>query len=46
LLILKHVRDWSYEAPEREVRANLVYRTFTGIGSEKAPDGKPLGRLG
>lgn len=28
LLILKHVRDWSYEVLEREVRANLVYRTF------------------
>ena len=28
LLILKHVRNWSYEAPEREVRADLVYRDF------------------
>jgi len=28
LLILKHVRNWSYEVLEREVRANLVYRTF------------------
>ena len=26
LLILKHVRNWSYEVLEREVRANLVYR--------------------
>ena len=24
LMILKHVRDWSFEALEREVRANLV----------------------
>ena len=25
LLILKHVRNWSYAVLEREVRANLVY---------------------
>ena len=31
---------------EREVRANLVYRTFTRIGAEKVPDAKTLGRLG
>ena len=24
LLMLKHIRNWSYEALEREVRANLV----------------------
>jgi IS5 family transposase len=29
LLILKHVRNWSYAVLEREVRANLVYREFT-----------------
>ena len=27
LLILKHVRNWSYDTLERELRANLVYRT-------------------
>jgi IS5 family transposase len=46
LLILKHVRNWSYESLEREVRANLVYRTFARIGAEKVPDAKTLGRLG
>ena len=46
LLILKHVRNWSYETLEREVRANLVYRAFTRIGDEKVPDAKTLGRLG
>ena len=25
LLLLKHIRNWSYEVVEREVRANLVY---------------------
>jgi outer membrane receptor for Fe3+-dicitrate len=31
LLILKHVRNLSYEALEREVRANLAYRDFTRV---------------
>src|SRR4051795_8732822 len=46
LLILKHVRNWSYQDLEREVRANLVYRDFTRIGSEKVPDAKTMGRWG
>ncbi len=46
LLILKHVRNYSYETLEREVRANLVYRTFARIGGEKVPDAKTMGRLG
>ena len=45
LLILKHVRNWSYDTLEREVRANLVYRAFTRIGDEKVPDAKTLARL-
>jgi IS5 family transposase len=46
LLLLKHVRNWSYETLEREVKANLVYRTFCRIGMEKVPDAKTLGRIG
>ena len=46
LLLLKHIRDWSYQTLEREVRANLVYRTFARIGGEKVPDAKTMGRLG
>ena len=46
LLILKHVRNWSYEALEREVRANLVYRDFTRVGGAKMPDAKTMGRWG
>jgi len=45
-LILKHVRNWSYDTLEREVRANLVHLTFTRIGDEKVPDAKTLARLG
>ena len=35
LLILKHVRNWSYDTLEREVRANLVYRAFTRMETRK-----------
>jgi IS5 family transposase len=46
LLVLKHVRNWSYDVLEREVRANLVYRDFTRVGGGKAPDAKTMGRWG
>jgi IS5 family transposase len=46
LLILKHVRHWSYVVLEREVRANLVYRHFTRVGFAKMPDAKTMGRWG
>jgi transposase, IS5 family len=46
MLILKHLRNWSYEVLEREVRANVVYRSFCRIGTEKVPDAKTLVRLG
>lgn len=45
LAVLKHVRNWSFEETEREVRANVVYRQFTRIGAEDVPDAKTLGRL-
>jgi transposase, IS5 family len=46
LLTLKHIRNWSYDELEREVRANLVYRDFTRIGSGKVPDAKTMARWG
>jgi IS5 family transposase len=45
LLLLKHIRNWSYGVLEREVRANLVYRQFTRVGANKVPDAKTLGKL-
>jgi IS5 family transposase len=45
MLLLKHMRDFSFEELSREVRANLVYRQFTGIGGGKVPDDKTMGRL-
>jgi IS5 family transposase len=46
LLLLKHIRDWSYEEVERKVRANLVYREFTRIGGGKVPHNKSISRFG
>ena len=46
LLTLKHIKNWSYEEVEREVRANLVYRDFTHVGGAKIPDAKTMGRWG
>ena len=45
MLLLKHIRDWSFAELEREVRGNLLYREFTHIGAEKVPDAKTLARL-
>ncbi|MGH8631324.1 MAG: ISNCY family transposase [Burkholderiales bacterium] len=45
LAVLKHVRNWSFEETEREVRANVVYREFVRIGAAKVPDAKTMGRL-
>lgn len=42
MLVLKHIRNWSYDVLEREVRANLVYRQFTRIGTGRVPDAKSL----
>jgi IS5 family transposase len=46
LLVLKHMRNWSYGVLEREVRANLVYRDFTRVGGAKMPDAKTMGKWG
>ena len=46
LLVRKHVRNWSYQVLEREVRPNLVYRDFTKMGAGKMPDAKTMGRWG
>jgi IS5 family transposase len=46
LMALKHLRGWSFEVVEREVRAKVVYREFTRIGGEKVPDAKTMIRWG
>jgi len=46
MLLLKHIRNWSYETLEREVRANLVYRGFCRLGLAKVPDAKTMVRQG
>ena len=46
LLILKHIRNWSYGVLEREVRANLVYRDFTRVGGGEDAGRQDHGPLG
>lgn len=45
LLLLKHVRNWSFDTLEREVRMNLAYRDYARIGLGKVPDAKTLARI-
>jgi IS5 family transposase len=45
LLLLKHVRNWSSDTLEREVKLNLPYRAFAQIGLGKVPDAKTLARI-
>ena len=45
MLLLKHMRDWSFADLEGEVRASLLYREFTRVRAGKVPDAKTLGRL-
>jgi IS5 family transposase len=45
LLLLKHVRNWSFDTLEREVKMNLADRDFTHIGLGKVPDAKTLARI-
>jgi transposase, IS5 family len=45
LLLLKHVRNWSFDTLEREVTLNLAYREFVRIGLNKVPDAKTLARI-
>jgi IS5 family transposase len=44
MLLLKHIRNWSFDVLEREVRPNLLYREFTRVAAGKVPDAKTLGR--
>jgi transposase, IS5 family len=44
MLLLKHIRNWSFRVLEREVRSNLLYREFTRVCAGKVPDAKTVGR--
>jgi len=46
MLVLKHLRNWSYEQLEWEVTGNLVYRHFCRIDGGQVPDAKTMVRLG
>ena len=46
MLVLKHLRRWSYDELEWEVTGNVVYRRFCRIDAEKVPDAKTMVRYG
>ena len=46
MLVLKHLRQWSYEELEWEVGGNLVYRHFCRIDAGTVPDSKTMVRYG
>lgn len=46
MLVLKHLKDWSYEQLQWEVSGNLVYRHFCRIDGGDVPDAKTMVRLG
>lgn len=46
LLVLKHLRSWSYEQMQWEVTGNYVYRRFCRIDGGSVPDAKTMVRYG
>jgi IS5 family transposase len=46
LLVLKHLKGWSYEQLEWEVRGSVAYRHFCRLAAGTVPDAKTLVRLG
>lgn len=45
LLVLKHVRQWSFDELQWEVTGNVAYRAFCRIDSGKVPDAKTMIRI-
>jgi len=45
MLVLKHIRQWSFEELEWEVTGNVAYRAFCRIDSGKVPDAKTMIRI-
>jgi len=46
MLVLKHLRSWSYEQLQWEVTGNFVYRRFCRIDGGEVPDSKTMVRYG
>jgi IS5 family transposase len=46
LQVLKHLKDWSYQQLEWEVRGNVAYRHFCRIHTGKVPDSTTMVRHG
>jgi IS5 family transposase len=43
--VLKHLKGWSFRALERELRSNLIYRSFTRYDAEATPDFSTFSRV-
>ena len=41
MLVLKHLRNWSFETLEWEVKGSIVYRRFCRIDAETVPTRRP-----
>lgn len=46
VLVLKHLRNWSYEQLQWEITGNFVYRRFCRIDGGDVPDAKTMVRYG
>jgi IS5 family transposase len=46
LQVLKHLKDWTFEQLEWEVRGNIAYRHFCRLGAGKVPDSTTMVRHG
>jgi transposase, IS5 family len=44
-VVLKHLKGWSFRGLEAELRANLLYRRFTGFYADAIPDHSVFSRL-
>ena len=45
LLVLKHVRQWTFDELQWEVTGNVAYRAFCRIDSGRVPDAKTMIRI-
>jgi len=45
ILVLRHIKDWTFDQLEWEVRGNIAYRAFCRIDAHSVPDAKTMIRL-
>jgi IS5 family transposase len=45
MLVLRHIKDWTFDQLKREVRGNIAYRAFCGIDGHSVPEAMTMIRL-